>query len=336
MIKTVALVGNPNAIHAGAHFANAARSLGLQTSVCNSDEAYIANLLWRKVNWWLLDHRPARLNAFSDEVVSVCEQHRPAALLTTGLAPVSSRALNRIRRLNISLFNFLTDDPWNRAHRAEWFFDAVPYYDAVFSPRRSNLDDLKKVGCRAVKYLPFGYAPEIHFPYDGPVEDLGPHRSDVMFAGGADSDRLPYMRALAKAGINLALYGNYWDRHSEFRQSFRGHADPEVMRKAVAAAKVCLCLVRRANRDGHAMRTFELAAMKACMLVEDSDEHREFFGTEGESVLYFRSIGEMLSQVKWLIANETERHRLAANVRQRITSGAHTYADRLKVMIDFA
>jgi hypothetical protein len=54
-------------------------------------------------------------------------------------------------------------------------------------------------------------------------------------------------------------------------------------------ARVCVPLSRPADRDGHAMSTFELPSMKASMLVEDSDEHREFFGAEGEAVLHFRS-----------------------------------------------
>ena len=72
-------------------------------------------------------------------------------------------------------------------------------------------------------------------------------------------------------------WGNYWDRHSKFRQSLRGHAGPQLRRKAAGRGKD-VSLPRPANRDGHAMDTFELPPMKACMLIEDSDEHREFFG----------------------------------------------------------
>ena len=53
------------------------------------------------------------------------------------------------------------------------------------------------------------------------------------------------------------------------------------------AAKVNLCLVRRAKRDGHVMRSFEIAAVGGCMLAQDTDEHREIFGPEGEAVRLF-------------------------------------------------
>jgi spore maturation protein CgeB len=97
----------------------------------------------------------------------------------------------------------------------------------------------------------------------------------------------------------------------------------------VGAAKVALCLVRRGNRDGNCMRTFELAAMGSCMLTEDTGEHRAILGPDGEATVYFQSIPDMLAKVRWLLDHEYERQRLQAAVRARILRGNHTYRDRL-------
>ena len=105
------------------------------------------------------------------------------------------------------------------------------------------------------------------------------------------------------------------------------------MRKAVAAAKVCLCLARRANRDGHAMRSFELPAMRACMLVEDSAEHRAIFGAEREAVLYFNSTNQMVGKARELCANSELRKALAFAAHQKITRAQNTYADRLGTIL---
>ena len=61
-----------------------------------------------------------------------------------------------------------------------------------------------------------------------------------------------------------------------------------TIRAASASAKVCLCLVRRANRDGHTMRSFEAAAIGGCILAEDTADHREIFGPEDYAARYFR------------------------------------------------
>jgi spore maturation protein CgeB len=99
---------------------------------------------------------------------------------------------------------------------------------------------------------------------------------------------------------------------------------------------VTLCLVRRANRDGQVMRSYEAAAIGACMLVEDTPEHRELFGEDGQAVVFFRGIDHMLARLWWLLEHATERHRLGAAVRDRISAGNHTYDDRLRSMLQFA
>ncbi|MCS7082993.1 MAG: glycosyltransferase [Rhodothermia bacterium] len=287
-----------------------------------------------KFNWWFGGHRPPRLHEFSRRVLEVCRSFRPRWLLCTGIAPVARWALKEVAQEGILRINFLTDDPWNPAHRAPWFGDALPQYDRVFSPRRSNLEDLKRIGCPQVAYLPFAYDPAVHYP-DPPCTTLewAQFASDIVFIGGADRDRLPVITALIRAGFRVALYGGYWDRLPETRAYARGHADPYVLRKAVGGAKVVLCLVRRANRDGHAMRTYEIPAMRACMLTEDTAEHRDIFGEEGRAVLYFRTIAEMLDKLRWLLDHPEERVRLAEGAYRLITDGSNTYANRLAAML---
>jgi spore maturation protein CgeB len=68
------------------------------------------------------------------------------------------------------------------------------------------------------------------------------------------------------------------------------------------------------------------------MLVEDTEEHREIFGPDGESVVYFRSIPEMVEKAGRLLASPVERQRLAVAVHSRIMAGNHTYKDRLAAM----
>ena len=68
--------------------------------------------------------------------------------------------------------------------------------------------------------------------------------------------------------------------------------------------------MRRANRDGNCMRTFEVPAIGSCMLTEDTEDHRTLFGPEGESVLYFNTIPEMVTKAVWLAGNPSERARL--------------------------
>lgn len=332
--STLVIIGNPGVIHLGAHLFAGARGLGYAVDLFNSEEAFSGNSLTVKLNWWMRGRRPNHLREFSDRVVQACRVQQPEVMLATGIAPIDEAALKEIGAMGVRRCNYLTDDPWNPAHRAPWFLLALGQYDLIFSPRKSNMDDLQKHGCPRVCYLPFAYAPKLHFydPLSSP-EEVRRDSVDVVFAGGADHDRVCLVGRLIREGFRVALYGGYWERYSVTKSHSLGHADPPTLRKAIAGAKVALCLVRRANRDGHSMRTFELAAIGACMLAEYTVEHEEILGPDGQAVVYFRSETEMIDRLRWLLDNDQERGRLGAAVRARITAGRNTYKDRLETML---
>jgi spore maturation protein CgeB len=237
-----------------------------------------------------------------------------------------------LRSLGIKVINYSTDDPWNLAQRAQWFLSALPAYDAVFTPRHANFDQFRRCGVRDVYYLPFAHDPEIHRPWPKDAPASAP--SDVIFVGGCDADRLPLISALIDQGLQVALFGGYWGGHSKTRAFWRGIADQNAIRSASATARICLCLVRHANRDGHTMRSFEAAAIGGCILAEDTADHRELFGPNDHAVRYFKNIPEMVQQAKWLIADPDARQRLSFQLRETFERRKHTYANRLTTMLE--
>ena len=330
-------MGNSGIVHVGAHLLNGAKQLGLRSQLYDVNDAFDAPWWLNKFNWKFRGRRPTRLKKFSQQIVQACRELQPRWLISTGLAPIEAQALKEIGAVGVIRINYLTDDTWNPAHRAPWFMEALPLYNHVFSPRRANLEDLRKIGCPNVSYLPFAYAPEIHFPAPPATpEERAQFDADVVFAGGADRDRVPYIAALIRAGFKVGLYGSYWERFKETRKYTRGQADPQTLRKAISGAKVALCLVRRANRDGHVMRTFEVPAIGTCMLTEDTEEHREIFGEEGKAVLYFRTIDEMVEKLRWLLEHDEEKSRLARAAHYLIVNSKNTYKDRLITIYEIA
>jgi spore maturation protein CgeB len=320
----IAIAGARDGSHIGGSLQRAALALGHEVAFFDTHDAFQASAPRRHLHWRLL-HRPPRLQHFSNTVVTGALDFGAELLLATGLAPLNAEALLGLRRKGVQCINYLTDDPWNPAFRAGWLFEAVASYDRVFSPRRSNLNDLRQLGARDVRYLPFGYDADIFYP----GEPYGAEH-DVVFAGGADRDRFPLLRALLAADVSVGLYGAGWARVREFRAHARGLVEPVELKHLVAASALALCIVRRANRDGHVMRTFELPAMRACMLVEDTEEQRAILG---DTVAYFHDVPSLLQRVHALLADGAERERLADAAYTRITAGQHTYADRLRTLL---
>ena len=155
---------------------------------------------------------------------------------------------------------------------------------------------------------------------------------DVLFVGGAEPDWAVFMREFMRHGSPVLLAGAYWDRYPAFRAYALRIKPPEIVRALTAAAKVDLCLVRRANRDGHVMRSIEIAAIGGCMLAQDTDEHRDIFGPEAETVIYFRGVKEEAQRACALLCDSSERKRLSVCLQRRIAGGAHTYAHRLRTI----
>jgi hypothetical protein len=328
------IVGQADPMHVGRHFQRAAAALSIDTEICDAAEAYAGPTWRRRTGWWLRGRRPARLDAFSRDVRRVAERFGPTLLLTTGLAPVGADVLESLGDMGIVRVNFLTDDPWNPVHRAPWFFEALSRYDHVFSPRHANLEDLREAGCASVHYLPFAYDPAVHF-VEAPlsVEEAARYAADVMLAGGADQDRVAIVAALKTAGLEVAVYGGYWDTFPETAALARGWLDAEGLRRATSTARICLGLVRRANRDGHSMRSFEVPALGGCFLAEDTDDHRTLFGPDDDAVLYFATPDQAAAQAARLMADASLRQRLVRRAHSLVTGGGHTYRDRLTTLI---
>jgi hypothetical protein len=329
----LALLGTLGGTHIGGSFVRAATTLGIESICFDADKASAASRLLRSLAWHLADRRPFHLNGFSNELVKACARAKPQIFVATGIAPLTEFALRGLRQLGIVSVNYSTDDPWNPAMRSDWHLRALPLYDLVFTPRRSNLNDFRRLGCAKVTYLPFGYDESLFAP--APYSsDSAVH--DILFVGGADADRAAFMNEFLYYGAPVTLVGGYWERYPAVRSCSLGAKPPQAIRALTAAAKVNLCLVRRANRDGHVMRSFEIAAVGGCMLAQDTDEHREIFGAEGEAVVYFRDPKEAAKRARALLGDPSERKRLAAGLRRCIDDGEHTYAHRLATMVSIA
>ncbi len=327
-MNKIVIIGNFSDGHIGSHFLEAARSEKIEIFCIDSHVMYGRSLL-QKLIWHLFDRKPMYLSRFLNEVELAVSDVSVRQLLVVGLIPLPSVFVARMRQLGIRCGIYLTDDPFNRIHRSQRFLSSIPAYDVIFSPRRSILQDLRFIGSKRIELLPFAYDPLTHaWKTDDKTEEPA---ADVMFVGGADIDRIPYATALMDAGFSLALYGGYWERNLRLQSFARGLRSSADIRCAARSAKIQVILVRRANRDGHVMRTFEAAMSKSCLLVEDTGEHREIFGDDGDCVIYFSSPQDLVDRTRTLIADDNRREILANRVFERVAnSNDSTYASRLR------
>lgn len=294
--------------------------------------------LIHKVGYRLLLRRPLTSWAFNRTLLDEARRFRPHLVLAvkgTYIMPAVLRAIKQ--ETHAFLVNYATDDPFNRANAIPDLRRSISCYDLYACTKRAIMPDIRRAGCPHVAYVRFAYQPAVHFPERPATDAEAEHvRSDVVLIGGADRDRLPYVEALAGIpDLSLALYGGYWTHYAHLRRFARGFAVGREYRLALGGTKIALCLVRRANRDGHAMRSFEIPACGAFMLAERTDEHLDLF-REGEHAAFFGSAEELVEKVRYYLAHAHEREVIASAGHRHVMAGGHTYRDRLNEIIGIA
>lgn len=334
----VLLIANCQSYHVGGFFVAALRNLGITYETVDEDRllrssmrSVVHRLMYKALR------RPISFWRFQGAIVDVAKRFQPDVVLVTKGAWIAPRTLSEVKALtNAILVNYATDDPFNPRTTTRDLIAGIPLYDLYVCTKRAIMDDVRRAGNRNVVYVPFGYEPSLHFPEQPATEkERLRFASDLCFIGGADRDRLPILRRVAELpGINLHLYGGYWQRDRVLRPFYRGFAYARDYRLAMSGTRIALCLVRRANRDGHVMRTFEIPACGAFMLAERTEEHLSFF-EENKEMVCFGSDEELLDKVRYYLDHDDQRHQIAQAGHRRVRTERYAYQDRLQEILAY-
>lgn len=331
------IIGNKGGTNIGESFFLAAQSLKIPTEMVLSSEAHHQSRFVNKIRKIFFDKIPANQEQLEQAIKNKIKSFAPNLVLVIGLTYLSRDFLSRIKNLKIKCAIFLTDDPWNQGFKSIHFLKSLDSYDAIFNPRLSNMEDLQSINSNT-RYMPFAYCPyllakgEIRQVY---AETLK-YPYDIFFYGGADKDRVEIVLKLKKSGLKVLVAGGYWKRFLKNDQDvIPENLNPAEIKFAIQHSKLSLCLVRKANRDGHSMRTFELPYFHACMLVEDTMEHREIFGKDSDVVCYFNSIDDLIHKAKKLMYSSKKMKEMRSNCHYKVAvSERNTYTDRLNQILN--
>ena len=206
--------------------------------------------------------------------------------------------------------------------------DTLPLYDCYYIWSRRLVPRLVEAGCRRVEYLPFGYDPLLHNPSaDAPQPGL------ISFIGSWDSEREHILTALAE--MPLRIYGNGWEKVARSSPLARC-----IVRKPVFGAEasritstslVAINLLRPQNIDAHNMRTFEIPAMRGCMVTTATQEQTDFFPF-GKASLGFARSDELVGIVDDLLSHPARSVELREAAYE--LSRPHAYASRARAVIE--
>jgi spore maturation protein CgeB len=100
----------------------------------------------------------------------------------------------------------------------------------------------------------------------------------------------------------------------------------------VAGSQITLGFLRELNPDQHTTRSFEIPAIGGFMLADRTEDHREFF-EEGKEAEYFTSDDEFRDKIRFYLANEAARERIAKAGHERCMTSGYSYEDRIRTVM---
>jgi spore maturation protein CgeB len=286
----------------------------------------------------LRGRRPMTAWMLNARLLEVAAEHRPDLVIVSKGAYVFPKTLRRLKASGARIVNYATDDPFNQKNADGWLRDSIPEYDLYACTKRAIMSDVQAAGCQQTAFVRFAYNPDLHFPeHAESASEANDFASDVAFVGTADPDRWPYLDAvLSIPGIRLALYGSHWDGQPErFRRVARGMAVGRQYRLALSGAKIALGLLRSENRDAHTMRTFEIPACAGFLCAQRTEEHEELFA-DGTEAVFFDDPDDLKAKITRYLNDEDARKTIAQRGRAVVSTGGHTYADRIAEMTRLA
>lgn len=239
-----------------------------------------------------------------------------------------------LQRAGVRVGVMLTESPYDDERQAR----ILPYVDVAWTNERSSVARLRAINPN-VFYLRHAFDPARHYPSE-PDPSVAAH--DVVFVGTAFEERVELLAGVDWDGIDLGLYGSFeilGSRH-HLRRYLRAATIPNSQSVALyRRAKIGLNLYRTsmgfgrgAPRIQHAEslnpRALELAA---CGVFTLSDARAEVAETFGPLVPTFSTATELEDLIRFYLAHEPERRRLAAGLPGAVAGW--TFAARAEQII---
>lgn len=206
---------------------------------------------------------------------------------------------------------------------------AAPLYDLVLVNDLYHGAQWRELGAKQVACLPYvAIDPDYHVPQpitDVPIEYL----CDLGFVGTLVPNNLYSERVAALESLRDFDLG-IWSVHdvpASLAPFHRGYALSESMLQVLSSVKISINTHGDTMRYGVNLRLFESAALGAFQIVDDRPGVAEYF-TVGEHLVTFSDSKDLQEKVRYYLAHDEERLRIAAAARQHVLAH-HRYGQRV-------
>jgi spore maturation protein CgeB len=318
---------------------------------------------WKQTRWLTrqtqrrLEHGSV-VDQINGAVLKAARQFRPHLIWAEKQEFLRVQTIEDLRTLGAKLVHF-TPDPyfalnWKRTRLMDL---AIGAFDALVYCKSYERQDYEALG-KPVIYMSLGYCDEVHRPLRSSDSRWS---CAVGFLGGWEPRRERLLHAVAAAGAEVKLWGEYWDFVRDGKWTLRRYlvlrqlagTEPVCLKantllarawqgrevyaddyaRALTGSRIGLGFLRKTCPDQHTTRSFEIPACGSLLLADRTAEHQEFFA-EGKEAEFFESTEELVDKVRFYCANDAARQAIAQAGYERCVKGKYAYVHRLNTVLD--
>lgn len=330
----------------------ALRRLGHEVQGVHTVEPW-AQASWIKRRMQRRLGRGSVVDAINSAVLREAQAFRPDLVWAEKQEFLTPDTLEGLKALGARLVHFTPDPYFSLSWKRTPVMDrAMSGFDVLVYCKSYEREDYARLG-RPLVYMPLGYCDEVHRPL---ASQDARWSSVVGFLGGWEPRRERLLHQIAGAGVEVKIWGGYWDFLKDGRWTlrrqvilgqlagrdpFRFHRDPllaaawqggevyaDDYARALTGASIGLGFLRKVCPDQHTTRTFEIPACGSMLLADRTEEHQDFFA-EGSEAEFFGSEEELVDKARFYARHASARAKVAAAGRERCISGRYAYVHRL-------
>lgn len=200
-------------------------------------------------------------------------------------------------------------------------------FDHFVITHRGSFEKYKQLGMNPI--LSQWFASPIHIP-----DPTIPKIHEVTLIGQRHGIRGQIVNIIQDAGIDLHLYGNYWDG---YRNNHGYIVDIQEMLRAKQSGKIALNLgfpwsgKTDISELQIKQRHISLPALRQCQITTWVDGIEDLFEPNKEIVIA-NSMSDLIDKIKYYLAHDEEREQIALNGYNRVQQ-SHLWSHRIEKLL---
>ena len=245
------------------------------------------------------------------------------------------------------VFAYMNDDMFLPGIHTFTFFENIKLIDCILTTKSFSIREYHDAGAPLAVYIANSFDPKVHYPARPSDDEYRIYAADASFIGWFSPSKA---QVLSQVPLNLPeatlkIWGNWsrmnrvdqWPANRRWKALNRYIQGKPVfcdeMGKAIQSSDISLGLLNRDVRDLHTSRSFEIPACGGFMLADRTEEHRMYFEEDVEAV-YFGSAQELVDKIRFYLAHDDLRRRIARAGYERCLRSGATYVDRARHALD--